>query len=131
MQLVACAAPLGSIEPAPLTDLPIHIAEAGVQLGAFWTGDDDYVVCAQGESGTSWYRVDAGITAEPVDEDARRAIGALMADIIPMGGGRVLFPVGSTGRTVFRVWRASNGGAASKRTRILGVRAGRSRRLPA
>ncbi len=131
MQLIACDAPRGLIEPAPLTDLPLHIAVAGVHVVAFWTGDDEYVVRAQGESGTSWYRGDTGSAAERVDEDAQRVIGALMADIIPMGLGRVLFPVGSTGRTVFRVWRVSNRSAAGKRTRILGVRAGRSRRLPA
>lgn len=62
-------------------------------------------------------------------------MGALLADIIPLGGHTVTFPVGSTGRRVYRVWRGAKGrsakGTAGGRTKILGVRAARSRRLPA
>lgn len=104
----------------------------GDRLEAFWTADDQYVVRAEGAAGVVWYRIDTGEAAD-IDADAsleaKRALGALLADIIPLGGGRVAFPVGSTGRRVYRVWRGAKG--ASGKTRILGVRAARSRRLPA
>jgi hypothetical protein len=129
MNFVACAAPLGSIEPAPLTSLPIFADSDTAKLSAFWADDDSYYIRVDATvSGTQWYQIDGGNTEViPSDEAARAAIGALMADIIPMGGGRVAFPVGSTGRTVFRVWRSKSAG----RTKILAVRAARSRRLPA
>jgi hypothetical protein len=55
----------------------------------------------------------------------------MMADILPLGVGRIAFPVGSSGRRVYRVWRASSDTPRSARTRIRGVLAGRSRRRPA
>ncbi len=131
MQVVPCAAPVGAIEPAPLTSLFSHTDAAASALTAFWTEDDRYLVRADNAAGTTWFAIDADADAEPVDLEAKRALGALMADIIPMGGGRVLFPVGSTGRTVFRVWRGAKGADRNARTRILGVRVGRSRRRPA
>lgn len=106
--------------------------DASTKLAAFWAADDRYMVRAEGATGTQWYCMDVEpVGVEPVSEAARAAIGALMADIIPMGGGRVAFPVGSTGRTVFRVWRSRSASERPARTRILAVRAARSRRLPA
>lgn len=101
------------------------------RMTAFWSSDDQYLVCVEGTAGKTWYRIEAE-AAEPADDDATRAaIGAMMADILPLGAGRIAFPVGSSGRRVYRVWRASKGAAKGGRTRILGVLAGRSRRLPA
>ncbi len=133
MHVVAVDAPIGQMEPAPITSLAIHTDIAGDRLEAFWTADDQYVVRAEGAAGVVWYRIDTGEVAEDIDAtasiEAKRALGALLADIIPLGGGRVAFPVGSTGRRVYRVWRGAKG--ANGKTRILGVRAARSRRLPA
>lgn len=142
MQVVACAAPTGLLEPAPLTSLPLELGESAARLSAFWSGDDAYFVrCVadQGDEAESitWYRADCDLPAVSASQaitDAERArLGRLMMDVIPMGGGRVAFPVGSTGRVIYRVWRSKAGGASrsSGRTRILGVRAGRSLRQPA
>ncbi|MFN8718929.1 MAG: hypothetical protein ACK5XT_11475 [Gemmatimonas sp.] len=107
----------------------------GGQLSAFWTADDRYVLRFEGTEGASWYAIAAVDAAAPTaadaNDDARRLWGMLLADIIPLGGGRVAFPVGSSGRRVYRVWRAAKGTPGAGRTRILGVRAARSRRLPA
>lgn len=134
MHVVAIDAPIGPMELAPITSLPIHTDVGADRLSAFWTDDDRYVVRSEGAAGVVWYRIDTDTGADTDAHDgasleARQALGALLADIIPLGGGRVAFPVGSTGRRVYRVWRATAGGAG--RTRILGVRAARSRRLPA
>jgi len=148
MHVTPVAAPNGHMDPAPVTSLPIHNGEAQAQVRAFWTSDDQYVLCIEDSNGTaSWYRiaeegdemgcaqVSAGQAgATQTSEAERLAMGALLADIIPLGGHTVTFPVGSTGRRVYRVWRGARGGskgAASGRTKILGVRAARSRRLPA
>ncbi len=143
MHVVACNAPLGTIDPAPLTSLPIHMGLESDRMTAFWSGDDQYLVCVEGEAGTAWYRIEAEASAPATDEATRMAIGAMMADILPLGAGRIAFPVGSSGRRVYRVWRAprgaangnakgsANGASKAGRTRILGVLAGRSRRLPA
>jgi hypothetical protein len=133
MNVVACAAPSGSMEPAPLTSLPVESTVGKNELTAFWGSDDAYYLCASlGVSGSEqWYRIDTGAaaTAESTLEE-RTAISKLMADITPIGGGRVAFPVGSSGRRFYRVWR-SGAAANSGRTRILAVRAARSRRQPA
>ena len=134
MHVIAIDAPIGPMELAPITSLPIHNHVAADRISAFWTDDDRYVVRSEGAEGVCWYRIDTGTGTDTESDmhasfEARRALGALLADIIPLGGGRVAFPVGSTGRRVYRVWRATVGGAG--RTRILGVRAARSRRLPA
>lgn len=132
MHVTAIDAPIGPMELAPITSLPIHSDVAADRISAFWTDDDRYVVRSEGAEGVCWYRIDSGTEADAAMHaslEAKRALGALLADIIPLGGGRVAFPVGSTGRRVYRVWRAAVGGAG--RTRILGVRAARSRRLPA
>jgi hypothetical protein len=136
MHVVPCNAPLGTIDPAPLTSLPIHMATDGDRMTAFWSNDDQYLVRVEGEAGTTWYRIEAEPSTPAANEAARIAIGAMMADILPLGTGRIAFPVGSSGRRVYRVWRATRGGAsgqakANGRTRILGVLAARSRRLPA
>ena len=133
MNVVACAAPSGHLEPAPITSLPFEHNVKDFQLAAFWAGDDDYYLRAQaGVDGVEqWYRIDADTTAVPEGSvDERLAISRLMADITPIGGGRVAFPVGSSGRRIYRVWR-SGSAAKSGRTRILAVRAARSRRQPA
>ncbi len=105
------------------------------RMSAFWSSDDQYLVRVEGAAGTTWYRIEAEAAEPASDEATRIAIGVMMADILPLGAGRIAFPVGSSGRRVYRVWRASGGSAksASKggRTRIRGVLAGRSRRLPA
>ena len=133
MNVVACAAPSGLMEPAPLTSLPVESAVGNTVLTAFWGSDDAYYLCAgRGETESEqWYRIDTGATvpAESTLEE-RMAISKLMADITPIGGGRVAFPVGSSGRRFYRVWR-SGAAANSGRTRILAVRAARSRRQPA
>lgn len=134
MHVVAIDAPIGPMELAPITSLPIHTELGADRINAFWTDDDRYVVRSEGLQGVLWYRIDADNGADMGAPDtaaleAKAALGALLADIIPLGGGRVAFPVGSTGRRTYRVWRGAKG--ATGRTRILGVRAARSRRLPA
>ncbi len=137
MHVTPVAAPNGHMDPAPVTSLPIHNGEAAAQVRAFWTADDQYVLCIEDGSGTAaWYRIAAegeeSAGAAPATEAERLTMGALLADIIPLGGHTVTFPVGSTGRRVYRVWRGAKGnGNATGRTKILGVRAARSRRLPA
>jgi hypothetical protein len=134
MHVVAVDAPIGQMEPAPITSLSIHMDWQDDQLSAFFAADDSYYVRAEGAAGIRWFRLEAEPTdavvvdAETTDAE-RLALGALLADIIPLGGHRVAFPVGSTGRRVYRVWRGAKG--ANGKTRILGVRAARSRRLPA
>ena len=133
MQVVACAAPSGHLEPAPITSLPFAQNVDGAELTAFWGSDDDYYLCAQaaGDKVEQWYRIDADMTVAPESTvEERLAISRLMADITPIGGGRVAFPIGSSGRRIYRVWR-SGSAARSGRTRILAVRAARSRRQPA
>ncbi|GEM_PF-934828 len=135
MLVVSCSAPLGTIDPAPLTSLPIHNGADSVRTTAFWSSDDQYLVCVEGVAETTWYRIETEASEPVADEATRLAIGAMMADILPLGAGRIAFPVGSSGRRVYRVWRAtksaSNGASKGGRTKILGVLAGRSRRLPA
>ena len=129
MNVVACAAPIGMMEPAPITSLAIHMDWDGRRLSAFWTADGEYVVRAERDAAVDWYRIDAEMPAPAGDEEARRALGAMLADIIPLGGdawrsgGQHRPPGLSRGR--------SSKGAGAGRTRILGVRAARSRRLPA
>ncbi|MCA0377757.1 MAG: hypothetical protein LCH84_19150 [Gemmatimonadetes bacterium] len=135
MHVVPCDAPVGQMEPAPITSLPVHIAAEGETLEAFWADDDRYLLRASGTAGERWFAMDAGIdTATDMSEADRLALGALLADILPMGGGRVAFPFGTTGRQVYRVWRGPRGKAGAtgrRRTTILGVRAARSHRQPA
>ncbi len=130
MLVVACAAPLGSIEPAPLTSMPLGISDSVIGLAAFWASDDNYFVRAESAEGTAWYRIEMEALPETGDDVTRRAMAELLADVTPIGGGRVAFPWGSSGRTVYRVWRSQSTGAAA-RFKIRAVRAARSRRLPA
>ena len=130
MLVVACAAPLGSIEPAPLTSMPLGIGALVTGLAAFWASDDNYFVRAESAAGTVWYRIESEAVAETTDDATRLAMAELLANVTPIGGGRVAFPLGSSGRTVYRVWRSQSTGAAA-RFKILAVRAARSRRLPA
>lgn len=136
MLVIACAAPKGAIEPAPLTSLPVAaFDDSSAELAGFWASDDAYYVRARTESGANrWFRIESGLDAGAIADlatDALKAAGiaGMVADGGPRQGG-VAFPAGSAGRTVFRVWRAK-GADRMGRTRILGVRAGRSRRLPA
>ncbi len=109
MHVVSCSAPLGVIDPAPLTSLPFHMGTDSDRMTAFWSGDDQYLVCVEGTAGTTWYRIEPEATEPAADEATRLAIGAMMADILPLGAGRIAFPVGSSGRRVYRVGRASKG----------------------
>ena len=143
MQVLACDAPLGVIEPAPITSLPLGLGHEPGSLAAFWSGDDKYflrvdAMTEDGQTEAQWYRIASEVVATPAAGAAdgdRAALARQMLDVIPMGGGRIAFPVGSTGRTIYRVWRSKGGSAGSvriaARTRILGVRAGRSLRRPA
>lgn len=120
------------MEPAPLTSLPIVAFDDGsAQLSGFWASDDSYYVRARNASGANrWFRIESGEADEDCSDGALDAgVAAMVADGGARNGG-VACPPGSTGRTVFRVWRAK-GADRLGRTRILGVRAGRSRRLPA
>ena len=132
MQILPCPAPTDSLEPAPLTDLSIHMGMDAADLSAFWSGDDAYLVRASiAGQADAWYQV-AGeaITTDELSEADRMSLGQQMASVLPLSTGHVQFPIGSAGRTVYRIWRtrsADNQG----RTKIRAVRAGRSRRLPA
>lgn len=128
MHVVNCTAPAGVLEPAPFTSLPLCGADARGQASAFWTDDDGYRLRVETPDGVTWYRIESGAVAEePKDAATRFAMSTFLANVTPIGGGRIAFPAGSTGRVVYRVWR----GRRSVRTRILAVRAARSRRLPA
>ena len=134
MIVVACPAPDCSLEPAPITSLPVASIVGITTLAAFWGSDDAYYLMSTPSdtagSWSQWYRIESGEQTVEGNHEERLALGKLMADITPIGGGRVAFPVGSSGRRVYRVWRTGASGRAGK-TRILEVRAARSRRLPA
>ncbi|MCC6245684.1 MAG: hypothetical protein IT353_22825 [Gemmatimonadaceae bacterium] len=133
MRILACNAPSGHLEPAPITSLPLGSIVGNSEVSAFWGEDDGYYVKAvktdnAGEA--QWYRWEGESVEESSRDLAERiAIGKMMSSIIPLGGGRVAFPIGSTGRRVYRVWRT--GSDAGSRTTIREVRAARSRRQPA
>lgn len=129
MLVVACPAPTGAIEPAPLTSLPIAGA-TNAELSAFWAADDRYYVRADRSGAEScWFRIDSGAQADLATDASRFNHSSAVIGHVGAPHGTVPFPVGSTGRTVFRVWRVK-GTEKLGRTRILAVRAGRSRRLP-
>lgn len=132
MLVIACPAPLGAIEPAPLTSLPIADAGASnAELSAFWAADDRYYVRADRSGAEScWFRIESGAAADLATDASRFNRSASVIGHVGPAQGTVPFPIGSTGRTVFRVWRAK-GAEKLGRTRILAVRAARSRRLPA
>jgi hypothetical protein len=131
MLVIACPAPVGAIEPAPLTSLPLgDEGTTGAEFTAFWAADDHYYVRAAHAGGESrWFRIESGSDADLATDASRRSARCVIGHVGAREG-HVPFPVGSTGRTVFRVWRAK-GGEKLGRTRILAVRAARSRRLPA
>lgn len=143
MQVVPCRAPIGPLEPAPLTCLDLGLPLRGATVSAFWNVEEAYYVridgCDQADPDVlGWYRIEAGYVtgSQPDGELERWASAALeLLDVIPIGAGRVAFPIGSTGRTVYRVWRTkgqrADGARSARRTRILGARAGRSLRQPA
>lgn len=120
----------------------MHASLGNAQLSAFWSDDDRYYVLAEsedtdraGDAGSvellkQWFCFDAVMPIDTIDTAEREALGKLMADITPIGGGRVAFPIGSSGRRVYRVWR-TGAAATGGKTKILEVRAARSRRRPA
>lgn len=134
MQFLPCARPTDSLEIAPLTDMSVHMDETADSLHAFWSGDDAYYVCAVDQAGAeAWYRIQAEATSEAVATATEAAeLSAQLASILPLATGCATFPVGSSGRTVYRVWRTrSADNQGQSRTKIRAVRAARSRRLPA
>ncbi|HMS01858.1 MAG TPA: hypothetical protein PKE51_02740 [Gemmatimonadaceae bacterium] len=137
MRVIACPAPLGAIEPAPLTSLPLpELQQEALDLAAFWAADDRYYVRADVAAGAArWFRIESG-ASEDLARDAARFGAAGRDDDAVIGhvgprNGAATFPIGSSGRFVFRVWRGTRGAEQPGRTRILAVRAARSRRLPA
>lgn len=143
MKVIACAAPIGTLEPAPMTSLPLGIVDGSARASAFWSDDDGYFVrvgtSEAPSDGARWFRIADAVSepsaSAPIEDAARASAARQWIDVTPMGGGRIAFPVGSTGRTIYRVWRSKGGRANDERgtgrTRILGVRAGRSLRRPA
>lgn len=132
MQISPCPPPTVDLEPAPLTDLSIHMGMGVANLSAFWDGDDSYLVRATiaGEP-DQWFQVAAeGALTNDLSEAERVVLGQQMASVLPLSTGHVQFPVGSGGRTVYRIWRSRTADSQG-RTKIRAVRAGRSRRLPA
>lgn len=134
MLVIACQPPLGAIEPAPLTSLPLpDLPVAAGDVTAFWAADDQYYVrAADAAGGTRWFRIESGASSDLASDAARVAAdGAAVIGHVGPRGGAIAFPTGSSGRTVFRVWRGARGAEQPGRTRILAVRAARSRRMPA
>lgn len=131
MHLLPCSPPNQLRESAPITSVNLHTLGESGAVSAFWDAADDYVVCITPADGSApqWFR---GVM-EPVvpteSEAERLRIAALMAGILPLGHGRVRYPVGSSGRMVFRGRRGGTRGEA--RTTVLGARAARSHRRPA
>jgi hypothetical protein len=133
MIVLPCVAPNGHLDPAPITSLPLASIVGNSQISAFWGSDDVYYLRSTtlGDEGVSqWYITASGSTDEAVDVSERVAIAKLMENITPIGGGRIAFPFGSSGRRVYRVWRTGSQESGG-RTKIREVRAARSRRLPA
>ncbi len=132
MQITPCSAPTDRLEPAPLTDLSIHMGVDTADLSAFWSGDDSYLVRATvAGQADQWFHVAAeDVLTNELSEAERLALGQQMASILPLSTGHVQFPAGSGGRTVYRIWRSRTADSQG-RTKIRAVRAGRSRRLPA
>jgi hypothetical protein len=135
MRVIACPAPLGAIEPAPLTSLPLPELHAEIGgLSAFWAADDEYYMCSDGARGPArWFRIETGATSDLASDAARvrarwdSGDDAIIGHVGPRRGG----DGAPAGRTVFRVWRGGRGTDHPGRTRILAVRAARSRRMPA
>jgi len=133
MIVLPCVAPNGHLDPAPITSLPLASIVGNSQIAAFWGSDDVYYLrsTAPGDEGVSqWYRAESGSVSGTEDPTERLAIAKMLENITPIGGGRIAFPFGSSGRRVYRVWRTGSQESGG-RTKIREVRAGRSRRLPA
>ena len=131
MHFVECDAPHGAIDPAPMTSAPRTADATLIAPTAFWTEDGSYRLRVEGSGTSSWYRMDADGGGElPTDLGARMAMSNFLSNVTSIGRGRVLFPVGSTGRRVYRVWRGNRDGVLA-RTRILAVRVAQLRRRPA
>jgi hypothetical protein len=134
MQILPCARPTDHLETAPLTDLSVHMDVTAEELTAFWCGDEGYYLRAVDAAGVeSWFSVQVQEVVEPEPTACEAAdLSARLASVLPLATGRATFPVGSSGRTVYRVWRTRSADSQGQgRTKIRAVRAGRSRRLPA
>ena len=143
MQIVSCNAPLGPLEPAPLTSLFLlpgcEVRRAESATKAFWGADDEYYVRVTGESalansGDAWYSI-AGdkpdVDSPHLDPAEIEALGRQLSDVIPLRAGKVAFPIGLGGKSVYRMWRtktSDESGSENSRIRIQAVRAGRSLR---
>ena len=144
MKRVSCVAPPGPLEPAPLSSLFVDLISAGSPVEssarAFWGVDDEYYVQVRGlEVGAigteTWYSIDGGSCGEPElsesDKADIEALGRQLSGVIPLRAGKVAFPVGSGGKSVYRMWRtkSSDGsGTSNCGIKIQAVRAGRSLR---
>ena len=136
MKVVACGTPVGTLHPAPLTSLPLASTLGTSEISAFWASNDQYYLCADRTEGgvmsRLWFQLESEAVVDESSTADRQRAAALMADIIPLGGGKVAFPIGSTGRRFYRVLLTSGSGTRGttqrSRTRILEVRAARSRR---
>jgi hypothetical protein len=131
MHLLPCLPPDHLRETAPITSVFLHSMGTDGTVSAFWDAADEYVVCITPADGSApqWFRGVMEPVASTVSEAERLRVAALMAGILPLGHGRVRYPVGSSGRMVFRGRRGGPRGEA--RTTVLGARAARSHRRPA
>lgn len=142
MHFVACTAPSGAVEPAPLSSLPFPATVAfGATLRAFWAADDHYYLCETLRGvRDKWYRIDGERVNADGAEDRR-------VRVLPFPTLAERTSSTHTGRIVYRVVRGmlrsvaagvtsgdgtygTSGGFRRGRTRILAVRAAASRRRP-
>lgn len=132
MQILPCAAPIDSLESAPLTDMSLHISVSAAQLSAFWGANDRYYLRALDETGAEqWFEGALNeTTASDMSATEAAELTRQLALVLPLATGKPAFAVGSSGRTVYRVWRTQTADNRS-RTRIRAVRAGQSRRQQA
>ncbi len=143
MKIVSCVAPLGPLEPAPLSSLFIDMgadrSAAESSSRAFWGADDEYYVQVSGKQGggagvETWYSIDSETTlaeSSDLDEAEIEELGRQLSGVIPLRAGRIAFPVGLGGKSIYRMWRTKTSvgnGAQNSRIRIQAVRAGRSLR---
>lgn len=111
MDLLTCSAPVGRIEPAPLTSLVPEVASTDA-WGAFWGEDDGYYVRQTTRDGAErWFNVGDS----PLDQHASAARADSAAPVRARGGAK---------RVVF-LFRA---GARGGRVTSLAIRVGPSRR---
>lgn len=142
MHFVACTAPSGAVEPAPLSSLPFPAAVAfGATVRAFWAADDRYYLCETLRGmRDKWYRIDGErvrsegaegpqVRVLPFPAPAERTAGAPAGRIVYRVVRGMLRPV-AAGVTSGDGTFGTSGGFRRGRTRILAVRAAASRRRP-